>query len=145
VTKETTMTTSRLLLSLCIALSACASAPPGATIENTPWRLVALQGMPVEAADPQRAPHITLENKRVAGSGGCNRLAGSYVLDGERLAFGPLIGTKMACPQGMEQERAFLDALPGVKRWRIDGQRLDLLDEGGAALARFESGGSPAR
>ena len=45
----------------------------------------------------------------------------------------------MACPQGMEQERAFLDALSAVARWRVDGQRLDLLDERGGTIAQFES------
>jgi len=43
----------------------------------------------------------------------------------------------MACPQGMEQERAFLDALATVATWRIEGQRLDMLDQRGDVVARF--------
>ena len=45
----------------------------------------------------------------------------------------------MACPSGMEQERAFLDMLGVVARWRIDGQRLELIDERADVVARFEA------
>jgi heat shock protein HslJ len=73
------------------------------------------------------------------GSGGCNRLSGSYTLDGERLTFGRAAGTMMACRDGMEQERAFLDALSAVTGWRVEGQRLLLLDGAGAPLLQFEA------
>ena len=112
-----------------------------ATLENTYWKLVSLGGGPVEVAEKQSEPHIILqaEQRRVVGSGGCNRLTGSYTLEGERLAFGPMAGTMMMCPQGMAQERAFLDALALVARWRVVGERLELFDAGGASLAQFES------
>ena len=112
-----------------------------ASLENTYWKLVTLRGQPVVVADRQREPHLILqpEQHRVAGSGGCNRIAGGYTLAGDRLTFGRTAGTMMACRDGMEQERTFLDALGAVARWRIDGQRLELVDSRGDVLARFEA------
>ena len=112
-----------------------------ATLENTYWKLVSLRGQPVAAAERQREAHLILQaaQRRVVGSGGCNRLSGNYTLDGERLTFTRAIGTMMACRDGMEQERAFLDTLALVARWRLDGQRLALVDERGAPLLQFEA------
>ena len=39
----------------------------------------------------------------------------------------------------MDQERALLDTLTQVARWRVDGQRLVLLDERGAPLLAFDA------
>ena len=129
-----------------IGLSAqaqCAAPPTGAaTLENTYWKLSALRGQAVAPpAERQREAHLILQpaQRRVVGSGGCNRLSGSYTLDGERLAFSRTAGTMMACRDGMEQERALLDTLAQVARWRIDGQRLVLLDERGAPLLQFDA------
>ena len=107
------------------------------------WVLTALNGKPVVATDPprQREPSLVLhtENQRVAGSTGCNRLAGSYTLKGSELTFGTLAGTMMACVEGMETEKAYLEALAQVRRWRIAGIHLELMDATGAVLARFEA------
>jgi putative lipoprotein len=127
------------------AAPAASAVPPQASpasLENTYWKLVSLRGAAVQLADKQREPHLILQpaDRRVVGSGGCNRLMGSYTLDGERLAFSKTAGTMMACAQGvMALERAFLDTLPQVATWRIDGQQLELRDGQGTSLAAFES------
>ena len=112
-----------------------------ATLENTYWKLMRLGGEAVAVADGQREPHFILqpEQKRVAGSGGCNRLIGSYTLDGEKLAFGQMASTKMACTEGMDVEQAFHTALGKVASWRIDGETLELFDASGTLVAQFES------
>jgi uncharacterized lipoprotein YbaY/heat shock protein HslJ len=125
------------------AQSQCAAPTAGnATLENTYWRLATLRGQPVAPpVERQREAHLILQpaQRRVVGSGGCNRLSGAYTLDGERLAFSRAIGTMMACRDGMDQERALLDTLTQVARWRVDGQRLVLLDERGAPLLAFDA------
>jgi len=95
----------------------------------------------VTVADNQREPHFILQSdqKRVAGSGGCNRMMGSYTLDGSKLTVSQMAGTMMACAQGMDVERAFHAALPRVASWRIDGEKLELFDAEGASVAEFES------
>ena len=55
------------------------------------------------------------------------------------LTFGDVGSTKMACPDVMDVENSFLPALQRVAKWRISGQQLDLLDSGGARVARFDA------
>ena len=43
----------------------------------------------------------------------------------------------MACAEGMETERRFLEALGQVDGWRIAGQQLELIDAAGEMVARF--------
>ena len=64
----------------------------------------------------------------VGGSGGCNSIGGSAKISGDRIRFGQLVSTMMACtPAAMNQERKFLDALKDVRSWRIDGPRQKLI------------------
>ena len=76
---------------------------------------------------------------KVSGSGGCNRIAGSYTLAGETIGFGQMISSMMACtPAVGEQEGRFLRVLGQAKRWRITPQgKLELLDPAGVVLARL--------
>lgn len=124
-----------------IGAGACGTPHATAALENTYWKLVALRGRPVEAAERQREAHFILQaqQQRVVGSGGCNRLLGDYRLAGGQLTFTRGAGTLMACPQGMEQEREFLAVLAATAGWRIVAEQLDLLDAAGATLARFEA------
>ena len=112
-----------------------------ADLQNTYWKLTALNGKPIFAVDQQREPSLTLHSDqlRVAGSGGCNRLMGSYEVNGKELHFGKLAGTMMACPAGMDTEKEFLATLPQVARWRIGGEHLELYDASGTMLCRFEA------
>ena len=91
------------------------------------------------AANPDLRAHIMLqeEDNRLSGSGGCNRLIGSYELSDEGLNLGQVGSTMMACPpQAMQQEQAFLAALGLVSGYRIEGEVLTLTGPGGD-LARF--------
>ena len=75
---------------------------------------------------------------RVSGTGGCNRYFGPVTIDGGALAFGPLAGTKMACPPAiMDQEQRFLAALAKVTRFETRNGLLYLFGDGSAPLLRF--------
>lgn len=112
-----------------------------AALENTYWKLTRLGDGPVPVAPQPRAPHLILHPRShgVSGSGGCNRLIGSYELEGERLTFGQLASTRMACAEGMQLEAAFLAALEKVRSWNIVGRHLDLFDDAGDAVAGLEA------
>jgi TPR repeat protein len=112
-----------------------------ASLENTYWKLTRLGETPICMASQQQEPHFVLdsESRRVNGSGGCNRLMGSYKLNGDQLTFSQMAGTKMACLEGMETENAFLDVLKKVNRWKITGQQLELFDAAGNLLASCEA------
>ena len=110
-------------------------------LENTYWKLTRLGETAVTVAAQQREPHFILnsQTRRVGGSGGCNRLMGGYELNGDKLTFGQMAGTMMACLEGMDTEKAFLDALGQVNTWKIVGQHLELFDAADTLVARFEA------
>jgi copper homeostasis protein (lipoprotein) len=110
-------------------------------LENTYWKLTRPGDTSVTVTPQQREPHFILnaQTRRVGGSGGCNRLMGGYELKGDALTFSQMAATRMACPQGMDTEKAFLDALGQVKKWKIAGQHLELFDAAGKLVARFEA------
>ena len=112
-----------------------------ADLVNTYWKLTRLRNDAVIVGDKQREPHLVLrsQDRRLSGSGGCNRLMGSYELDGDKLTFGKMAATRMACLDSMDIEQSFLDALAQVKTWKIVGEHLELFDAGGNLLARFEA------
>jgi putative lipoprotein len=126
-----------------IRLVSARSTPPVSDrpLRNTYWKLVSLADKPVEVIEKQREPHLILaaNELRVSGSGGCNRIAGSFKLEQDKLSFGPMAGTMMACPTGMEQEQKFLQSLEKVERYRISGSQLEMLDPAGAVLSRYEA------
>jgi len=115
------------------------SPKPDRALTETYWKLVQLGDRAVQVAPNQREPHLILRTtgNRVGGSGGCNRIMGSFTLDGPTLSFGQMAATQMACLEGMEQESAFLQALDKVKGWQAHGDELKLLDERGGMVAQF--------
>jgi copper homeostasis protein (lipoprotein) len=119
----------------------CGNTLADAALRGTYWKLVRLGESPVSVVAGQREAHLTLASDapRLSGSGGCNRLAGGFELDGDTLRFSPVAGTRMACPEGMEQEKRFLDALGLAQRYRIHGSHLELLDAQGTTRARLEA------
>ena len=110
-------------------------------VENTYWKLIGLGDAPVAASSRQQEPHLILDpaSRRVSGSGGCNRFTGSYELHGDQLTFGKMASTMMACPEGLDAESMFLAALGRVNQWKFAGEELELSDDAGNLVARFES------
>jgi putative lipoprotein len=110
-------------------------------LRGTYWKLTRLRETPVQTAEQQREPHLIFANDelRISGSGGCNRVTGSFEIDGDELRLGRMAATRMACPSGMEQERHFLQSMKDVERYRISGSHLEMLDAQGAVVARFEA------
>jgi heat shock protein HslJ len=119
----------------------CGDRSAAPALETTRWKLTHLGDAAVVLAGAQQEPHLILdpETGRASGSGGCNRLTGSYEVKGVSLTFGAIAGTMMACPAGMDTEQAFYKALGAVRTWKIDGQRLELFDQTGGMVARFEA------
>jgi heat shock protein HslJ len=115
----------------------CGSSAVQSEMANTRWVPVKINGRSITGLE--REPWFVLDAraKHVTGSGGCNRFTGSYESGVGTLTFGPLAGTRMACP-GMDTETAFLKALESTRRFRLAGRHLDLLDERGAVLVQLE-------
>jgi copper homeostasis protein (lipoprotein) len=122
----------------------CGARMTSAELVGTFWELTRLGGIAVVVAEPSRQPNLTLTAAgRVAGFTGCNRMAGSYEVEGRSIAFRQLASTKMACIDGMEHETAYAAALEHATTYRIVEQRLELLGANGELLARFEAATAP--
>ncbi|WP_292729529.1 META domain-containing protein [Methanoculleus sp.] len=77
---------------------------------------------------------------KVTGSAGCNAYGAGYLLDGAKITIEPPISTKMNCndPEGvMGQENTYLNLLPSVSSYRVEGNHLVLSDATGADLLFF--------
>ena len=143
-----------LILLLAASVCGCAGADTGpnnsgggatAALLGTDWNLTSLDGKPLQLAEGQRQPHLSLREKdqRISGSLGCNAVNGSYVLNGAQLSFGPMISTRMACIKGMDVEHDLAAALRNAASWKITAQQLELYDAAGQLLARFEPRPAP--
>lgn len=117
-------------------------APAQATLRNTYWKLIALDGQAVTMLPGQeREVRITLHSAgmRLAGFGGCQPLAGTYLEQGQALTFTVLARTPLRCAPAIEALQRQVDAVLAVTSGqRVDGQFLSLL-QGGRVLARFEA------
>ncbi len=118
---------------------------PAAQLQDTVWQLHTLNGEEAGAGAGGRRVDLLLESDsgRASGFSGCNRYTGGFTVeqgdDGPAgLSFGPAAGTMMACPEGMELEREYLQALARVTGFRLRGDNLALLD-GDTVLATFKA------
>jgi heat shock protein HslJ len=121
---------------LFLALVACGSGPSSLTGVN--FQATELYGQPIVGA---KAVTMTIGvDKRVSGSGGCNRYGGPVEIGGGTIKFGTLVSTKMACRDGnrMQQEADFFAALSQARTYTLSGWTLTLSDEIGVALVKFE-------
>ena len=130
------------------ALLQCKSAKPSsdtsstATLVNTDWRLVEMNGEPVQTPPGVREVHIILthadQEDKIKGFAGCNNIGGTFKQDGQKLTFSAF-STRMMCPpEQMKVEDFLLKALTAADNYEIKGEKLTLL-EGQTVVGRFES------
>jgi heat shock protein HslJ len=120
-----------LSLLVIISLVSCASSKNGQSGDlagNWELSLFPNDTKSFEEIFSQRRPGLQFETSanKVTGTTGCNRLSGSYTVNGDEFRFGNnIITTKMACP-GYE-ESYFMDALNRVNRYELSGTALRLM------------------
>jgi heat shock protein HslJ len=104
--------------------------PLGAT-----WTAVSINGRPLSGERPSL---VVDDQLRAKGFGGCNTYsATAYPLREQGFAVGPVAVTRKACEQGvMAQERGYLTALRGARKWDVVEGRLVVT--GVAGEIRFE-------
>ncbi len=121
-----------------LALSACAmpGAPAPAPLVGSEWQLEDLGGRGV--LDRVPATLAFPEAGRVAGNSSCNRFFGSYTLMQDKVAFGQLGGTRMACAEAVgDQEARYLDALQKAQRLEVQGKTMLMHVQGLEKPLRF--------
>ena len=93
-----------LVLTPVAALAACAMTPPPGpgpgpypgSVAGTSWRVVAVNGR--TAPDRPDLFYMNFEARTFGSKFGCNGMGADYVQRGNIIDAGPVIGTKMACP-----------------------------------------------
>ena len=107
---------------------------PGSTLINTYWKLLSIDGVALDPPTGRKEAHLILRpDYRVTGFGGCNTFNGNWEQEDERLMIGPLMATRMACPE-IDSERAFLAALDGDVLTTIAGEVLTVSGSNGTEL-----------
>jgi heat shock protein HslJ/membrane-bound inhibitor of C-type lysozyme len=123
------------------AVAGCGRMTPPGELTNKYWKLTELDGRPVTVG-VAREPHLRFQaaDSHVAGSTGCNSLSGTFERHGDRLTFGRLVTTVMACadPALASQERHLLALLATVDRAATVGDRLTLYAHD-RPVARFDA------
>jgi heat shock protein HslJ len=93
------------------------------------WKLVELNGSPAVVGAAREA-HLRLfaHDSRVAGSTGCNSLTGQFERTADRVRFGHMATTRMACvdPSLARQEQDFVRTLETVDRFTVQGDAMTL-------------------
>ena len=117
----------QILLGIILLISAVSFAfakPPALT--NTNWKLTHING---KAVSTKAFLEFNKEITRLSGNAGCNRMFGSVDKRGSRLDIGAIGTTKMACADrnAMRIESEFTRTLSDVDRYRLSGNRLELL------------------
>lgn len=132
------------LLAAATLAAGCGSVSLDQPIEARTWRLASIDSQPViPSDDPRQSAQIVFDGgtQRVSGSGGCNRISGSYQRTGAQLKIGPLVSTRMACLDNArgQLETRFLAALQATTSYSLAGNELILLDNRGQTLAKLDS------
>lgn len=115
------MRTTLIALASCLTLTLAACETPASSsgfaddIRGRAWAAEAIGGKDV--IDGTRVT-LSINEGKVSGKAGCNAYGGPVEINGNRVKFGNLFSTKMAClGEGvMEQEQRYLNALQGVTR-----------------------------
>ena len=108
-----------------------------AELLDTHWKVLSMAGEPVKGVEGKREPQIILKSAdgRMSWSAtvGCNQMSGGLKVSGDRVEFKTGITTLMACPPPLDMlENQLGKSLLESTHWRIQGDRLELRDSGGA-------------
>jgi heat shock protein HslJ len=136
---------SLLVLSiLVLVLAACAPGggltqpprqQPGAALEGTSWVLDSFTagGEDIPVVPGTTVTLVFQENNNSGGNSGCNSYGGEYRVEGNRIEFGEIASTLMACMGNgiMEQEQRFHEALRTAETYEVSGDSLVITYAGG--------------
>lgn len=109
-----------LLLPFLLATAACASSGLP-RLGKGEFVASDVNGVPIVAGT--RPTLVLGEDGQASGSGGCNSFTTTYRLQSqERIDFGPIAATRMACPaEQMEQETRYFAILDAAESYSVYG------------------------
>jgi copper homeostasis protein (lipoprotein) len=111
-----------------------------ASLTDTFWRAVEIEGQPVVIHPGTREPHfVLLREGSVRGFTGCNNLTGSYEQGAGDFRFQSMATTRKACLPASDIENRFVAALNATASVRVVGEALELRDKEGKIRMRLEA------
>ncbi len=114
------------VLASCTTATSAGSSKVGKTqptLNNTKWSLADnVKG---------KTPTLQIEGEKINGNAGCNNYFGTVTMNASSESFsaGKVGSTKMACPN-MSVEQNFLDMLQKANKYVINGDNLELYQDG---------------
>jgi len=101
------------------------------------WTLQSIDGENMSTLFPESSKKPTIEfyavEKRLTGNAGCNNYNAPYTVNGMMLEVGPIMSTKMACPN-LAGEDKFTNALSGTSTIEVTADQLKLIKDGKTVL-----------
>lgn len=133
------ITTLLLILGTMMVLTACTSG--SRNLEGSLWRMTSYRnadGKMVETL-PEVKTTAEFREGQVSGKAACNSYNGPYEVDGEKISFGMMRTTMMACPEPiMDQEMGYLAALEMATSFDVAEDSLTLFDANGEILLEYD-------
>ena len=125
----------------CCRVASAAGAGATVPLEGRVWRVESLAGQDASVVASARPPlSVRFEGGRTDGFSGCNRFAGGYTLNGNRIELGPLAGTMMACGEpDTSLENAFRNLLSGPLTYAVSQGHLTLTSASGQTATLVET------
>ena len=112
-----------------------------AALEGESWILTQMltAGGQTEIVDV--AVSASFDGTKISGNSGCNSYNASYEATGAQISFGPIAGTKMACPEPEgNTEARYLQLLEGVASYEVSGRSMSMNDADGTPVLQFMQG-----
>jgi len=124
------------LLAAVAAIATSTASLANERLVGTTWRAVEIQGGSV--LDEVRSDITIGADGKISGSAACNRMFGTYTIEGNNISFPPMGATRMACARPvMRQEYEFLRALIATRSFSFDKTHLVFRNAAGAEVIRF--------
>jgi heat shock protein HslJ len=114
-----------------------------ATLAGTSWEALSYNNGKQAVVSVAVSTTITAnfgQDGRLSGNAGCNDYSAAYQTAGNKITIGPIAATQKACSQAgvMDQEMAYLAALPTAATYSISAGRLELRTADGALVAQYQ-------
>jgi heat shock protein HslJ len=138
------MNKSFFLLVLVVSIISCTASHESQVMAHlslfdTTWNLVEINQKTIDIAKATKTPRIQFSQKemKATGNNGCNSFFANFDTVEDRLNFGPVGSTRMACQNWMETEMAFLAMIQAAQRYTIDSYTLLIMDGNGREIGKF--------
>lgn len=99
------------------------------------WKLESIADGDVKKLFADQVPTLTFDiaENKFGGNAGCNRYNASYKIEGTTITVGPVMSTRMACPN-MEGESKFTQIITGASILEATTKKITFSKEGKAVL-----------